>query len=244
MNIPPSSHAAVLTRLILQKVMTSPSVKYMKEGDLSRLNKAFLSHDVLNGAPGFTFEYEVKKDNGGYPIICTMGFYWSEDQKDVKDREGNLWTMVRLAFRLSVAGAAYQNPAAFEARGECIHALSQFVSEISSMITGPVSCMTHDNDARLEKEEKERLLRAVEEITRVVKQNKLRHEMRIGSVRKWASYGRERALFSDIKPGTYKIKYDDGSSRKPNMKYYTLRIPDAPSMSWTFQRVDYALFNR
>lgn len=245
MKIPPTSHAAVLTRLVLQKLLTNPAVTYMRKDYRAILDKAFLSHDILEDRDGFDFVFVVPDESSYYASICTVGFKWVEVQKDVKDSEGNLWTLAKLHWNMST-GASYNNTAEqLKVRGETVARMAEFVEEITKMIPGPVSCMTHDNDARIAKEELERYTAACETIRSIVNANKLRHEMREGSVRKYASYSHERNLFpKDLKPGNYKVWWDDGSKRRPNKKYYVLRVPEGSYASWTFYRTDKATWDR
>lgn len=239
MKIPPASHAAVLTRLVLQKLMTNPAIGYMRKDCRDALDKAFLSHDILDGREGFDFTFVVPNETSYFATICNVGFKWAEVQKDVKDSEGNLWTLAKLNWAINVGAGYGCNPESFRARGECVAELSEFVAEISKMIPGPVSCMTHDNDARIAKEEKERYDSTCEKIRSIVDSHKLRHEMRVGSIRKYPRFSREREFFpDDFKAGNYKLMWDDGSGRRPNKKYYILRVPEVSSLSWTFVRVD------
>lgn len=215
---------SIISRLILQKILTSEVMKFLSSESVDKINKAFLSADPEKE---MHFSFQVKKSasssNSYYTTITDLTINWKCDPNEIQDLDGDVWNIYSLVITPTI-GSSYSNTLEqFFERAECIHLLDCLIKEINDMIPGPIKVKTLTAEKRVVRDKIRKFELDKEKIISLILSNRnaLRKNIRIGGIRSI-----KRDLLIGIGSGDYVFDINDGSRRRPRIRGYSVYIPD------------------
>lgn len=213
----------IISRLILQKILTSEVMKFLSSESVDKINKAFLSADPEKE---MHFSFQVKKSASSssyYTTITDLIINWKCDPNEIQDLDGDVWNIYSLVITPTI-GSSYSNTLEqFFERAECIHLLGCLIKEINDMIPGPIKVKTLTAEKRVVRDKIRKFELDKEKIISLILSNRnaLRKNIRIGGIRSI-----KRDLLIGIGSGDYVFDINDGSRRRPRIRGYSVYIPD------------------
>jgi len=213
----------IISRLIIQKILTSEVMKFLSGESVDKINKAFLSVDPEKE---MRFTFQVKKNAttaSYYTTIADLIIDWKGDPNEIQDLDGDVWNIYSLVITPTI-GSSYSNTLEqFFERAECIHLINSLIGEIKDMIPGPIKVKTLTAEKRIERDKIRKLEQDKEKIICLILSNRnaLRKNIRIGGIRSI-----KRDLLAGVDPGDYVFDIKDGSRRSPRIRGYSMYIPD------------------
>lgn len=232
------NNKAIITRLILQKIIASDAVhKYVTQRRREELMNIFLTvseKELIEKCERFHISFALlnSQKSSYYNDIAAIDVQWSLIKDGIMDADGNLWRSekVNISFNISSDyGLKYEK---FLDRLNCLNNVSQLIESISDLIVDPIATMTHTNEQRLEKEKNELYEKTCSLISEIVHKRCNKKNMRVGSVR-WFAASHFDGL--NLSPNKYIISYNEGNARRPRYKRYTL-IVDPKYSAYRFTR--------
>ena len=225
----------IISRLVLQKIISAESCKFLSKDSYADLNRRFLDSDPekdlsiyyrLQGP-----EYERQYSSG----ICELHVKWVGGDKETQDPEGNVWNTYQLKMSASINSCWNLKPNEILMRSECISGISALVNDITSLVPDAVQIMVLNNEQRIQREIKRKYDNNCDKISEIIRMthNNCRSGLRAGG--KGRALNRE--LFSACSPGNYNILINDGSKRTAKIKKYTVTIPENPAYLVFIKRV-------
>jgi hypothetical protein len=232
-----SDKKKIISRLVLQKVLSSTSVKWMKSSHFETISKSFLSQEPERET---YIQYILKKpgvnENSYGNDIVTLSLKWIDSDGEILDPEGNVWKSTQLKISPSISSTYGDKEENFVPRVECMSEVRVLIGEIREMISGPIRTMILDNEGRVARDTKRKYDAMCDKIaSRLKYENRdLRHNLRAGGRGRAAS----RGAFAGIEVGNYAVVVNDGSHRTPRYKKYSVVIPENPTYLVVIKRVE------
>lgn len=212
----------IISRLILQKILTSEVMKFLSGESVDKINKAFLSVDPEKEMR-FTFQVIKSTTSSYYTTIADLIISWKCDSNEIQDLDGDVWNIYSLVITPTI-GSSYSNTLEqFFERAECIHLISSLIEEIKDMIPGPIKVKTLTAEKRIIRDKIRKLEQDKEKIISLILSNRnaLRKNIRVGGIRSI-----KRDLLVGVDSGDYVFDLNDGSRRRPRIRGYSMYIPD------------------
>lgn len=210
----PRESKKIISRLVLQKIISSEASRYMDKMTHEKLSKDFLSSDPEKDKRFSLFIDPEKTTYSGE--VCTLELRWRDIEGEVVDPEGNVWTSHSLNFVTSLASCWNVSVETFNKRVQIMNLLSSLVEEISSILSGPIQVLSFNNEERIvrdEKRTKEKYCKNLYEFF-FYEQKKFIRGLRVNG------RSREFSTHLQIPAGTYQIFREEGSRRNPIYKTY------------------------
>lgn len=223
-----------ISRLIIGKILSSSSSKWMRNKSYEKLSAEFLSTEPEKD---IFISYGLKKsgiDDAAYSSeIASLSIRWVDQNEEIIDPEGNVWKMSYLKIVPSLCSAYSDKEDSFSARVDCLTEVNATVSEIRKMVPGSIKSMILDNAGRIERNSRKIYDENCESIKSVIVAQGLAKNLRKGG--KGKTFSRERFPAS-ILNGKYEIIFETGTRRLPVVKKYTVVVPENPSYLVQIQR--------
>ena len=232
-----SDKKKIISRLVLQKVLASGSVKWMKSSHFESVSKTFLSDEPDREV---YIQYILKKpgvnENSYGNDIVTLSLKWLDAAEEILDPDGNVWKSCQLKISPSISSTYGDKEENFVPRVECMSEVRSLIDEIREMISGPIRTMILDNDGRIARDAKRKYDTACDKIASKLKyENRdVRHNLRAGG----RARSVHRNVFTGFDSGTYTVVVNDGSNRTPRYKKYSIVIPQNPVYLVAVKRVE------
>lgn len=220
-----------LNRLILQKVLSSDSVKYLRESSLDRVNKLFLSEDasvhelnlnfVVNDPDGKRDHYKAS--------TCDMSLSWEKKEEWV-DSSGSLWVTCELDLKFAINSGWSLEPTLFEEKIDILNAVSDLRSEIAALVPSRVKITVLDNEERLKREDilyREAFSDRARETFKKWRDTWV--GLRKNGSPRMLSRSEYAAWLDGVKPGIYEVTHNVGSSCTPRLRTFFVTIPSDPT---------------
>ena len=217
-----NSDKSVISRLIIQKILSSDSMEYIAKESSEKINAAFLS---ANPEKDLNFFYRLKNTNNSayYNTIVEVGISWKTDPSEIQDLEGNVWNKCSLVISPTIASSYGSVSEQFLQRAECISQVGNLIKEIKEMVSAPIKVMSLTSEQRIERDRKRKYDLDCGKIIEAVMANKnaIRKNVRIGGVR---SFSKE--MIASVGTGKFEFEINDGSRRSPRIRKYSVVVPE------------------
>jgi hypothetical protein len=220
----------VISRLVLQKLLSSDSSAFLARDSRAEINSVFLSESP-DRSMNVTYRLPDVRDSY-YSTVTSIHISWEDGKEELQDLDGNVWSTSELKIRPSISSSYSSSSKEYSLRAACIAAVNEMISELSEMIPGPVRVMTLNTSQRIDRDKQRRLDYIKSFLVRLVTSEdgkKYRGFLRKGG----ASRSIDRSHLGDIEPGTYEFEVNDGSRRCPIIKKYSVTVTDPAA---TFRR--------
>ena len=223
----------IISRLLIQKILTSGASNYISRRSYEHLSNMFLSEKPEEQHIELTFRTIKEKENESYSyygtntIIALLTFQWGQDASTLQDLDGNLWAMQPLGITCRfMASGACDTGAAVE-RAECLNFIVELMKDVTEMVPGPLKYMKYTNSQRIELEMKSKYDKACQHLTEHFQWAGRRDRMglRVGG----KSRALDRAQFNGIEPGTYVFFIAEGKRSNSRSRKYSVTIPENES---------------
>jgi len=234
MNTP--SETNVISRLIIQKIMSSDAVQYLENSCLNNLNDVFLSDAPEKKEISLRFRIKDNKPNAwqNHVADCTMS--WT-GECEIQDDEGNVWVPNKLGITMTLGSMYSAAWEAFENRMECLALVRDLVDDIRQISSKPIKIMTLNNEQRIERDLRNKKQAISDFLSKLLKENtyEFRRNLRV--------HGRGRlipraALTDKVEPGTYEALVNDGTRRRPRIKRYSVFMPENSAYGALVKRIE------
>lgn len=214
----------ILSRLILQKIMSSDAAKYLKKESYERIGKLLISE---NPDEEFNLNFRLNDSSGSYySMVAEVSARWVVGEKEINDLDGNVWVAHTLDIRPTI-GSSYSNTIEqFAQRADCIWQVNDMIEQITALVPGPIRVMSLNNEQRIVRDESRRKSEVSQNLGAEFRSalKKYRSGLRVGG--RGRNVPREAIpAFSSILPGTYEFYINDGSKRSPRNKTYSATFP-------------------
>lgn len=220
----------IISRLILQKILSADATRFMHKDSFNKLSKLLLSEspdEEFCASYRLTGPTERDRDSF-YSTIADIRVNWDLGEKEIIDMDGNVWITYSLRV-IPVMGNSYSGSTPnFFSRVECLVLVRDLVKELKSMVPGPIRIMTHDNEERLARDARRRHDAVCDRFKSELKSNRrdLRMGLRAQPTGHLRNIMKDDELLKDVLPGEYEFTIDDGSRRKEVKKRYVISVFD------------------
>lgn len=239
-NLEENNHKRTISRLMIGKILASSSRAYLKRSSYEKL-----SMDFISSAPESDIRISYKlpgttdKEYSGE--IISVAFLWRDQPTELVDAEGNAWLVCDLDIRSTITSTYSITEKEFMTRNDCISSVAELITEIRGIIPGPIKTMIFDNAGRIARDEKVAYDDRCDFIKNYVTHGKYTKNLRVHGRRNYFSREVMDAAAAVCKlkivSGTYEIKYELGSYRKPIVKKYVVTVPDDPKSQVFIRRI-------
>jgi len=221
MKSDPKESKRIISRLILQKIISSEATKYMTKEMCQKLNNDFLSSDPEKNKK-FCL-YLDPSINSYNNETCSFDIRWYDRDGEVVDPEGNVWTSHELKMSANIGGTWGASVEGFLQRIEIMNCLSRLIEEVNSVLKGPIQVLSLDNNERISRDEKriyEKYCQELYEFFYSCNRQYIRGLRVMGSSRPF-----DHTL--KVPAGRYEFQREEGTRRNPIVKKYVVDIPRA-----------------
>lgn len=223
---------SIISRLIIGKILSSGILPFLDKAEHKKLTEEFLSP-----SPSLDFAVQMTDPDGMsnssyyYRTIASVKFGWSESNVEIIDGTGNAWVTYTFLCNPSISSTSSgSGPAAlklFTSRTDCIIALRELVDELCDMVSQPIRIVKFNNDQRIERDKQA----AYSSVVKRLRDDLSKHGANFKARLKLRTGGSDRRIhlskFGFVVPpaaGNYYIAINDGSSRRPDMKYFLVAV--------------------
>lgn len=215
----------IISRIIVQKILSSDSMEFACKHSIKALNAAFLSENPDNSDIRITYRTRAAvKDSGWNDNIAELVISWVNDGMEIQDLDGNVWTPYRLSFRATINSMYHLQTSAFRERLDCLNRFDELVTDLEGFCSEPIKVMTLNNEQRVTRDTKRKYDTSCKFIYELITsdRNSLRRNLRAGG----AGRPVDRQRLSNIEPGRFEVEVNDGSKRRPRIRRYVMIIPE------------------
>lgn len=215
----------IVSRIIIQKILSSDSMEFACKNSVKTLNATFLSENPDSNEIRVAYRtLNAVKDGSWHDSIAELCITWSNDGPEIQDLDGNVWMPHRLTFRSTINSMYHLHTSAFKERMECLNRLNDLIIELEGFCSDPIKVMTLNNEQRVTRDTKRKFDASCKFIIELITsdRNSLRRNLRAGGT------GRpvDRHRLPHIEPGRYEVEVNDGSKRRPRMRRYAMIVPE------------------
>lgn len=227
----------IISRLILQKILSSSATKWMKTVHFESVSNAFLSDDPEREV---YITYILKKPGVSETAcgndIVTLSVKWLDHEGEMLDPEGNVWKTCQLKVSPNITSTYGDKEENFFPRVECLEAVKSLIEEIREMVPGSIRAMILDNEGRISRDLKRKNDEICDKIAKKLswEYKEARRALRVGGRSRSVS----REIFKDIESGSYTVVVNDGSHKSPKYKKYFVVIPENPVYLVAVKRIE------
>lgn len=236
MNLEEKDTRKIISRLILQKILQHEVCKFLDKSKYEELSNQFLS-DTPDKEFRLDFRLQKNIQDKYYSAIGDVTIRWLTDDLEKTDPEGNVWKLYQLKMSSGISSRWNANVHELVERSECLTALASILSELHEMAGHQLQIQILNNEERIARDLQRKYNAACDEIFKFIRWSapELRRGLRAGG--KARTFQRE--IFTKIKvdPGHYEFEVNDGSTRNPRVKKYSVTIPENPLYLCAIKRV-------
>jgi len=215
----PRESKRIISRLILQKIISSEATKYMTKETHKKLNNDFLSSDPEKDK---RFSLYVDSSKSSYNSeACTLDLCWQDKEGEVVDPEGNVWTSHELKMSANIGSTWGTGVEGFLKRIEIMNCLSRLIEEVNSVLKGPIQVLSLDNNERISRDEKRIYEKYCRELYEFFYKNNRQY------IKGLRVMGSSRPFDHTLKvpAGRYEFLREEGTRRNPIVKKYVVDVP-------------------
>lgn len=231
----------ILSRLVLQRIMSSDATKYLSQESFDRVSKQLLS-DTPDAKIDVDFRFLENRQTPSYSyysVIAGLTINWTQSPNEINDLDGNVWcTYTHTVAPRTSSGCTSSETKKFSQIADCTSRVQALVEELESMVPEPIRVMVLDNDGRVARDNKRYYDGVCDRLVVSLRHGEnrgLRVGLRRGGSARPIDRGSE--LLLNVKPGRYEFSIDDGSSRRPNIKKYIVVVPENPMYYGAITRI-------
>jgi hypothetical protein len=215
----------IISRLVVQKILQHEVCKFLDKFKYEELNKLFLSDEPDNELR-LDFKLQKNAQDKYYSSVADLVMKWVTDDLEKTDPEGNVWKIYQMKISSGVSSRWNANVHEIVERAECISALAAMISELHEMVGAPIQVQVLNNEERIARENKRKYDSVCEEIRKFIvwSMPELRRGLRTGG--KARTFQREVISKIKLEPGKYEFETSDGSKKSPQVKKYSVTIPE------------------
>jgi hypothetical protein len=232
-NVATEDQKKIISRLIIQRIMSSAACKFLSKERFTELSSSFLSESPDKDI-ALTFK-SLLYPSSFYSTFCEVQIKWELGKDELQDLEGNVWATHELKIMPSMNSGYSSTVESFMERAQCIGMISEMIEEVRVMVPGPIRTILLNNAQRVERDEKRRYEAACNFLYTLVTTEK--KWIRTGLRKGGRGRAVDRSLVSKLASGVYKFTVNDGSKRRPNVKSYSFTIPENPEYYAFIKRV-------
>ena len=221
----------IISRLALQKILSSGVTQFIESSKLEEIKRLFISE-----SPEKDLSVSLNfQGSNRYDAIGSLSLKWTQDANEIQDLEGNVWVTHRLEAKGAIGSAYSCNFGKFQERVEALIDLRDLICDIESLAPEPIRTIAFDNEQRIARDTRRRREGFSNIFSLIIKNDRqdLRYNLRTGGRGRLVP----RELVQDFDPGKYDIRVDDGAFRRAKNKYYVLTVPSNPSFNAILHRV-------
>jgi hypothetical protein len=244
---PSASMLNAVSRIVIQKVLSSDVIRHIPASTMDVLNRAFLSESPEKEKILVQFRINPNPASGTansyYDNIANMSIAWLAGDES-KDPDGNVWVPYRLHVNSDIQASYGSSPEDFLRRAECISSVASLTAELTTLVSEALLVMTLDSESAAVRDKKNKYNDDCELLRRIL-------SGRLYSIKKGLrAGGKSRAFRQEIfedalkpsisfDPGEYEIISLDGPKFRPELKTrkYIVRIPSQKGAPCTVRRV-------
>jgi len=221
----------VISRLALQKILTSGVTQFIDLSKLEEIRRMFISESPEKDL-GVSLNFQ---GNNRYDTIGSLSLKWTQDANEIQDLEGNVWVTHRLEAKGAIGSAYSCNFGKFQERVEALIDLRDLICDIESLAPEPIRSISLNSEQRVDRDARRRREGFSNIFSLIIKNDRqdLRYNLRTGGRGRLVP----RELVQDFDPGKYDIRVDDGAFRRAKNKYYVLTVPSNPNFNAILHRV-------
>ena len=223
MNSPDETN--IISRLIIQKIMSSDAMQYLENSSLKNLNEIFLSETPEKKEIFLRFMLEnTGKSNDWHNHVADCAMSWT-GEGEIQDHEGNVWVPNKLNITMSMSSMYSGICEVFDRRVECLSLVRDLLDDIRQISSRPIKIMTLNNDQRIERDLKNKKQSISDFLSKFLKDNtyRFRRNLRVNGSGRLIP---RDILIDKVEPGTYEIFVNDGTRRRPRIKRYSVFMPE------------------
>ena len=224
----------IISRLILQRILMSETLRHVDKNAQELLSKQFLS-DEPDKDVEIAYRDQTMRSQY-YNTVANVKVKWEQGKDELQDLEGNVWSTYSLNISPSIGSSYSSALESFTLRSEILFSVSELFNEIQAMAPKPIRVMALDNAGRLAREDKRRYDAAVTQIRSLIRGDG--KHLRSGLRKNGSARSIPRSLIPNITGGTYIVTVDDGSRYRKVLKNYEVRVPGTPTFDARIRRID------
>lgn len=226
----------IISRLVLQKLLQHEVCKFLDKSRYEELSRQFLSSDP-DREIRLDLRLQKNVQDKYYSAIADITIRWLSDELEKTDPEGNVWKVYQMKISSGIASRWNTNVPEMIERSECISALASILSELNEMVGHPIQMQILNNEERIARDLQRKYNATCDEIYKFIRWQmpELRRGLRAGG--KSRTFQREVLSKLKLEPGRYEFEMNDGSSKKPLVKKYSVTIPENPAYLCAIRRV-------
>ena len=212
----------ILSRLILQKVLSADAIRFMSPESKSTLTKAFLS---ASPDQDMTFNFRDPDRSGYEGGICSFSMGWKRSAAEINDLTGNVWATYETMILGGISSAYSQIFSSLTQRFECISLVSDLINDIRALVPNPIRVMFLDNDGREARDKKAKhdaTIARLKDAFDVGRLRSYRIGLRVGGNGKAIHAESLRDIIQER--GLYTFEIREGSKRRPVFKRYSINF--------------------
>lgn len=227
----------IISRLLIQKILSSDASKYLRKESYDRLTKTLISERIDED---FSINFRTCENRESYySSIADLSFRWVKGDHEINDLDGNVWISYRLVATSGISSCYSLDPKMLAERADCIWNLSDLVDQIQALVPNGLRVMSLNNEQRQERDARRRNEKICTVLSNVLGSGgkAYRRGLRVGGK------GRNvpRDLFPElqslkVEAGTYNFEIREGSKRSPRYKKYIAVFPHSESHSVMIKR--------
>lgn len=234
MNIEENNHKRTVSRLIIGKILSSSSSKWMKSKSYDKISLDFLSSDPEKD---LYISYVIKRagvEEYSYGSeILNLSTRWVDHTGEILDPVGNVWKACQLYITANICSTYGDKVENFAMRAECIGEVANLIGEIREMVSGPIRTMILDNSGRIDRDKKKLYEDRCYSIRKSVGAGGYTRNLRKGGSPH--TFSRDN-LQANIPPGKYEIQFESGTKRNPVVKKYVVYLSENPTFLVSIHR--------
>lgn len=216
-----------VSRVVIGKILSSQSMKWLKSDHYKKLSSSFLSATPENELYLIFIMKNHDMSENAYGIeIMTLFIKWIDSIDEIIDPDGNVWISSLLKITPIICSNYGDKDENFPIRVECLREVAGLLGELRELVPGSVRTMILDNCGRLAREERNVHNKFCEELKSLVTSGRFSKNLRI----KGGTHAIPRELIEKkkIPSGSYIILYTHGPRSSPVTRKYAVTIPANP----------------
>lgn len=232
-----SSHdeKKIISRLLIQKILSSDATRFMRKESFDGLSKRLLS-ETPDDEMTVNYRLQGTKDSY-YATIVDLNIKWVSGQNELVDLDGNAWTTYTLQVSPGIGNSYSNTIEQFRDRASCMGLVKDLVDEITEMVPGPIRVLFLNNEERVARDNKRKYEAVCEKFSSELRS--YRKDFRVGlrTNGKARAIGRADDLMMGVPPGRYEFAINDGTQRRPKFKRYVVTVPTIETYYAAIKRV-------
>jgi len=209
-----------ISRLAIQKIISSSAADYLSKAMYDELNKLFLMENIDSRAINVSFRRKNVNTYGSG--VAGLSLEWKDEPGEVQDEEGNIWAFSKFKLTLELNSSYGILEEEFKDRAWCIELVNELVDDLGPFVQR-FRVMTHNNEQRIQRDMQRSRDAQDALIVKIISTHDggaLRRGLRAGG----NARGVRKEVFAGVEPGYHVVSIYTGSHRNPTIRKYSLNI--------------------